>query len=86
MTYRSVLYLKSKLKTFPFDNVMSVFWLQSISNEIGSNEVVSILLCKFYECRKLQNLKFFEKSVFLVFNHISGHILPTGVNYTSNQS
>ena len=40
MTYRIVLYLKSKLKTFPFDRVLSVFGLQSIFDEIGSNKVV----------------------------------------------
>ncbi len=41
MTYRSVLYLKLKLKTFYFDLIFTDFWLQSILYEIESNEVVS---------------------------------------------
>ena len=38
------------------------------------------------KCKKLQNLNFFEKSIFWFFHHISGQIWPTGVYYTSIES
>ena len=38
---------------------------------------------RLYRCKEMQNLTFFEKSYFQVFNHISGHIWPTAENYTS---
>jgi len=41
LTYRSMLYLKLKLKTFYLDLILSVFWLKSIFYERGSDEVVS---------------------------------------------
>ena len=41
LTYRSVTYIKSKLKTFYFDLIFSDIWLKSILYEIGSNEFVS---------------------------------------------
>ena len=51
MSYRSVLYLKLKLKTFYFDLIFSDFWPKSILHEIGSNKVVSFFL--------FQTLRFF---------------------------
>ena len=32
---------------------------------------------------KIANFTFLKKSTFQVFNHISGHIQPTGTYYTS---
>ena len=74
VTYRSVLYLKSKLKTFPFDLIFSVFWLQSKFYKVGSNEDVLFFWRKLYECKKLQNLTLFEISIFQIFHYISDHI------------
>ena len=34
--------------------------------------------------QKIAKFYSFEKSYFQVFNHISGHICPTGAYYTSN--
>ena len=79
VTYRSVLYLKSKLKTCPFDLIFSVFWLQSKFYKVGSNEDVLFFWRKLYECKKLQNLTLFEISIFQIFHYISDHIWPTGV-------
>ena len=44
LTYRSVLYLNWKLKTFHLDLMLSNFWLKSISYERGSSKVVSFFL------------------------------------------
>ena len=44
LTYRSVIYLKLKLKTFYFDLIFSHFWLESMFYEKGSVEVVSFFL------------------------------------------
>ena len=46
MTYRNVLYLKLKLKTFHLDLMLSTFWLNSISYERGSGEVVSFFFTR----------------------------------------
>ena len=43
LTYRNVLYLKSKLKTFHFDLMLSYFGLESIFCEIGSRKSFSYL-------------------------------------------
>ena len=39
---------------------------------------------RLYECKKMQNCTFFEKSYFQLFNHIFCHIWPTGECYNSN--
>ena len=73
MTYRSVLYLKSKLKTFPFDHILSGFGLQSIFDEIGSNKVVSFFdanfmnaeNCKIWHFLKYQFFRFFIISLII---------------------
>ena len=73
MTYRSVLYLKSKLKTFPFDHILSGFGLQSIFDEIGSNKVVSFFYanfmnaenCKIWHFLKYQFFRFFIISLII---------------------
>ena len=44
LTYRNILYLKLKLKTFHLDLMFSTFWLRPISYEGGSVEVVSFFL------------------------------------------
>ena len=40
LTYRNILYLKLKLKTFHLDLILSNFWPKSMFFEIGSNEFV----------------------------------------------
>ena len=52
LTYRSMLNLKSMLKTFYLNLILSVFWLTSIIYEVGSNEVASFFWPKLHECKK----------------------------------
>ena len=67
---------------------MSLALIWGIVNSYRSNMTEDIITnlkeIDRKKCQKLQNLTFYEKSYFQVFNYISGDICPTGEYYTLN--
>ena len=67
LTYRSMLNLKSMLKTFYLNLILSVFWLTSIIYEVGSKEVASFFWPKLHKHKNCKIWHFLKNQIFRFF-------------------